>query len=153
MADTNLHHHSEPIPVESDGISYKGLVWFTAFLTATALVIHVLMWVMFEFMERRNEADQPARSAMADPSLQRPPGPNLLAMMNPQAPPTVLGPDEPTNLQLFRQQEDAALQTYGWIDQNAGTIRIPIARAKQLLLERGLAVRGPSAAPAAEVKK
>ncbi len=153
MADTNLHHHSEPIPVESDGIGYRSLVWFMVFLTATAVGIHALMWGMFELMERRNDADQPARAVMADPSLQRPPGPNLLAMMNPQAPPTVLGPDEPTNLQIFRLQEEASLLTYGWIDQNAGTVRIPIARAKQLLLERGLAVRGKSAAPAPEVKK
>ena len=37
MADTDLHHHhTESIPVESDGISYKGLIWFTAFLAGVA---------------------------------------------------------------------------------------------------------------------
>jgi hypothetical protein len=46
------------------------------------------------------------------------------------------------------------LTTYGWMDQNAGVVRLPIERAKELILERGLPVRGAEAAPAAkEVKK
>jgi hypothetical protein len=154
MADTDLHHHhTESIPVESDGISYKGLIWFTAFLAGAALVIHVLMWVAFEIMERRNDAAHPPRAVMANPSLQRPPGPNLMAEMNPQTPTAVMGPSEPVNLQMFRETEDQQLTTYGWLNESAGTVRIPIERAKQLLLQRGLKVRGQTPAPAPEVGK
>ncbi|NTV62109.1 MAG: hypothetical protein HGA65_01055 [Oscillochloris sp.] len=32
----------------------------------------------------------------------------------------------------------AQLETYGWVDQEAGTAHIPIERAMQLLLERGV---------------
>ena len=35
----------------------------------------------------------------------------------------------------------ARLSTYGWIDQGAGTVRMPIDRAKDLALERGLPAR------------
>lgn len=154
MADTNLHHHhAEAIPVESDGISYKGLIWFTAFLTGTTVVIAILMVGMFKFMEYRNDATQPPRAVMAGPSLQRPPGPNLMAEMNPQTPGAVLGPSEPLNLQMFRETEESMLTTYGWLNESAGTVRIPIERAKQLLLERGLKVRGQTPAPAPEVRK
>ena len=45
------------------------------------------------------------------------------------------------------------LTTYGWVDKNAGTVRIPIDRAKELLLERGLPVRGHAPATAAAPKK
>lgn len=41
----------------------------------------------------------------------------------------------------FRAKEKAELNTYGWINQTAGVVRIPIARAMDLLLERGLPTR------------
>lgn len=36
------------------------------------------------------------------------------------------------------EQASQRLESYGWVDQQAGTAHIPIERAKQLLLERGL---------------
>ena len=62
--------------------------------------------------------------------------------------------NEPVNLQALRKKEQDALTTYGWVDQHAGVVRIPMERAKDLLLERGLPVRGAAPAPGAkDVKK
>jgi hypothetical protein len=47
----------------------------------------------------------------------------------------------------LRAAEDADLNSYGWIDRNAGTVRIPIKRAMQLLLERGLPDVGAGKTP------
>jgi len=41
----------------------------------------------------------------------------------------------------FRQRENAELNEYGWVDRNAGTVHIPIDKAKELLLQRGLPSR------------
>jgi hypothetical protein len=41
--------------------------------------------------------------------------------------------------------EEGRLQSYGWVDQDSGQARIPVARAMELIAERGLPVR--SAAP------
>ena len=41
----------------------------------------------------------------------------------------------------FRQQEAAALTRYGWVDRNAGTVRLPIDEAMRLTIERGLPSR------------
>lgn len=49
--------------------------------------------------------------------------------------------NEPQNLAAFRKHEDEVLHTYGWVDRSAGTVRIPIDKAKDLLMERGLPVR------------
>jgi hypothetical protein len=38
----------------------------------------------------------------------------------------------------LRTAEDTDLNSYGWVDRTAGIARIPIDRAMQLLLERGL---------------
>jgi hypothetical protein len=38
----------------------------------------------------------------------------------------------------LREKEDEALATYGWVDKNAGVVRLPIGRAIDLIVERGL---------------
>ncbi|MFL6554416.1 MAG: hypothetical protein ACJ8LV_13760, partial [Chthoniobacterales bacterium] len=42
------------------------------------------------------------------------------------------------SLTELRAAEDADLNSYGWVDRTGGIARIPIDRAMQLLLERGL---------------
>ena len=42
------------------------------------------------------------------------------------------------DLATFRAWEEIELTTYGWIDRTNGIVRIPIARAIDLLLERGV---------------
>jgi hypothetical protein len=51
------------------------------------------------------------------------------------------------NLAELRAAEDADLNSYGWIDRNTGTVRIPIDRAMQLILERGLPDVGAGQTP------
>jgi hypothetical protein len=45
------------------------------------------------------------------------------------------------DLEQFRAREEAELNSYGWVDRTSGVVRIPIARAMNLLLERGLPTR------------
>jgi hypothetical protein len=47
----------------------------------------------------------------------------------------------------LRAAEDADLNSYGWIDRKAGKVRIPIDRAMQLLLDRGLPDVGAGQTP------
>jgi len=46
--------------------------------------------------------------------------------------------DEVHELRGFRSEEEKELASYSWVDQSAGTVRIPIERAMQLIVERGL---------------
>ncbi len=47
----------------------------------------------------------------------------------------------------LRAAEEADLNSYGWIDRNAQTVRIPIERAIQLIVERGLPDVGAGKTP------
>lgn len=47
----------------------------------------------------------------------------------------------------LRAAEDRELNSYGWVDRSAGIARIPIDRAMQLLLERGLPDVGAGQTP------
>ena len=56
----------------------------------------------------------------------------------------------------LRGEEARLLEHYSWIDKNAGTVRIPVSRAIELLAEKGLPHRAaapmtgaPAAAPVA----
>lgn len=51
-------------------------------------------------------------------------------------------------LELFRAREERMLTTYGWADQAAGRVRIPIDRAMDMLVERGLPARAAGATSA-----
>ena len=53
------------------------------------------------------------------------------------------------DLKAVREAEDQVLNTYGWVDQQKGIVRIPIARAMELVVQKGLPVRA-AAPPSAE---
>lgn len=139
MADTK-HSHLGEIPVEGDGISYRGISWFVGVLVLTTVASQGLMLGLFKYLEHDVAKNGVARNPLAGPVGQLPPAPNLLT-------------DEPANLRTFREAEEHKLSSYGWIDKNAGTVRLPIDRAKELLLERGLPTGAPPAAAAPAAPK
>jgi hypothetical protein len=47
----------------------------------------------------------------------------------------------PKDLREFRAREETELNTYGWIDRTNGVVRVPIDRAMELVLQRGLPTR------------
>jgi hypothetical protein len=147
MADTNHSHAAGSDPVEGDGISYRGIIWFVAVLAITTLVSQGLMVLMFKFMAREAIATDTPRAPLSAPAGQLPPKPNLLYLDS--AAPQL---SEPGNLDEFRNTEDKALTTYEWIDESAGIVRIPIGRAKGLLLQRGDLKSRDTTAPAAPAK-
>lgn len=44
-------------------------------------------------------------------------------------------------LREMRAGEEAALNSYGWVDKNAGVVRIPIDRAMEIIASKGLPAR------------
>ena len=136
MADTKPLHAAAPTtplsPTEGDGVSYRGLIWFGIILAVTTIACQLLVWVMFDLFETQHQRTDALRSPLAAPVGALAPPPNLLT-------------DEPGNLTRFHEQEQQTLTTYGWIDRNAGIVRIPIDRAKALVLERGLPTRAAQA--------
>lgn len=119
-----------------------------AILTIVTLVCYGLVVGLFKFMESRAVAGDTPRAPLAAAPVQ-PAIEGGRMVGGPAAVPSLLV-GEPMNLQKFRDEEDRQLTSYGWVDQNAGVVRLPIDRAKELLLERGLPAR--AGAPVAEVK-
>jgi hypothetical protein len=149
MADTKPHH-AAVAPVEGDGISYSGIVWFVVILVVTTLVCQLLMWVLLRAMQSQAPDAATLASPLAAVAADRAENtgrvyPDMVGIGQPNGPAPQLLVQEPVNLQTQRAREHEALTTYGWVDKNTGAVRIPIERAKDLLLERGLPVRGTDA--------
>lgn len=134
MAHTDAHH-AAPMPqspVEADGVSYRGIVWFVAILTLTTVFCALVVLGMFKFEERYMVGHIGQSAPLTKPDQAAPP-PNLLYMhTTPGVADFTMG--ESTNLANFRRHEEAELSTYGWVDRNAGTVRLPIEKAKELYL-------------------
>ena len=55
------------------------------------------------------------------------------------------------DIYMLREDEAKKLQSYGWIDQDGGVVRIPVDRAMEVMLQRGYPVRTDGANPAGGV--
>lgn len=123
---------------EQRDINIRAVAGFIVGLLVVAVVVHVLMWLLFDYFAGRATREDPPRPPLSAGDAPRlPPEPRL------QTTPVA-------DLQRIRRDERARLETYGWIDRTAGTVHMPIDRAMQLLLERGLppTTSAPPPAPA-----
>jgi hypothetical protein len=101
-------------------------------------LVVVLLWRLYFVFVGQEAARQPPPILKADPE----------AMSAPPQPPDAAG----AGLQGLRAREEGVLESYGWVDQKAGIVRIPIEEAMRLLAERGLPSPSPSAAAAEKGK-
>lgn len=131
------HHDNPDVAHEHTDINIRAVFWFVAVLLVSAIVIHVAMWGLLKVFEWRTAANDPPL-----PPLSRGEGPHP-----PPSPRLQTTPIE--DLKRFRRNDDAQLSGYSWVDKQAGVVRIPIDRAKQLYIERSKTATSP---PAAEDK-
>jgi hypothetical protein len=148
------HRASIKMKHEVERIQLKPLIHFFLWLGLSTVFVGVLMWALFGFLERRAESNDPPPSPLAgerqvippEPRLQLSPGTEEQTAPNPMEHPL-------EELKTLRAEEEQAVTSYGWIDEKAGVVRLPIERAKQLLLERGgLPSRSESNQQPADVK-
>lgn len=148
MSHTNSHHAHSSDPVEGDGVSYAGIRWFIVILTVTVLVAQLVVWGAYEWFDYRVSRSEAPRAVMAEPPSSPTIDAGRLVSGADASPQPALLVDEPSALGRFNHSQDELLRNYGWIDQGMGTVRLPIDRAKDLVLERGLPVRTDPARPA-----
>jgi hypothetical protein len=110
---------------EPSGVRVSPLAWISVAIVAILLLTLGGLYGLFSFLQSQPPAAQPP-SALggAQPT---PPGPRLQT-------------DPVADWQDLRGTEEANLSSYGWADQKAGKVRIPIDRAIELLAQRGLPV-------------
>ena len=113
---------------------------FMLWLALAALLIHFGLALLFNlFVQQRVERAEPRFPLATAEGERLPPEPRLQRF-----------PRE--DIMRFRTGEEALLQNYGWIDQKAGVVHIPIQDAMRLVLERKMLQSRPEPdAPAADM--
>jgi len=120
---------------ETRDASARGLSSFIAYLGLLIVFALLLCWGLLRYVSSRQ-----ARPALASPfagKVQTPPVPRL--QVNPRQ-----------DWLNFRAKQLRSLESYGWENRDTQTVRIPIERAMDLLLEKGLPVAKDTAAGEAE---
>ena len=143
MEPTGATQHADPhgtggVGHEERDVSLRPLVRGLIGLIALVIVSVVLVRVLLGYLVVREAENSPPANPLAQSfSRQVPPEPRL------QTAPL-------QDLQALHAEEDAVLNSYGWVDRKTGVVRIPVQRALELLAQRGLPARQPS--PAGEAR-
>ena len=107
-------------------------------IVLTLFVMCVLVFLVVTIMMHYFKSHEPSKTAGQA---------NLPATRVEEFPAPRLEVKSGASLAELRAAEETDLNSYGWIDRNAGTVRIPIDRAMKLILERGLPDVGAGETP------
>lgn len=122
-----MQRDNQEVSHEASDVSARGILIFGAVLAFVGVVIHVALYGLLTYYDRR-EARRWAAVDSYERTEEPPPEPRL------QVAPR-------TDLVEMRRAEDRLLQSYGWIDREKGIVRMPIERGMEIIAERGLPVR------------
>jgi hypothetical protein len=155
---SNQLHPANPAPnggYERTDIGVRGVLYFLAGLAVFGALAYLAAAGVYSYLDKRSAAEQ----APVNPLVTNAPADTRhISKDYPQEafPNPKLEEDERGQLNGDRLKEEQTLSTYDYIDKNAGTIRIPIDHAMDLIAQRGLPVRSQAsaaAAPASESKQ
>jgi len=136
---------------EHEDLTSRGPFYFMAGLALLGLAIYLIVFGMYRFLDSYATAHQPPLSPMATPEADT----RAVTHEDTQTfPQPRLEENERTDLRQFIEDQDQKLATYDWVDKDKGTVRIPIDRAMELIVQRGLPVHpeGASSAQSSAVK-
>ena len=145
MTDDTKHATPSHGDYERQDAAPSGILYFLLTLGVATILSLFGLRGLYAYLDHREKARQPA----VNPLITNVPADTRhIAPGYPQTafPSPKLEEDERGQLNGIRLNEEKTLYSYGWVDEKAGTIHIPIERAMDLIVERGLPVRPQSAA-------
>jgi hypothetical protein len=122
----HVNERSEPAHEVRD-VQIKPILGFGIGLIVITLGVLALMGVTFDALSARRSEQNVPPSPLAKPASPFP------------EPRLQVAPAQ--DLQKLLAEENAVLSSYGWVNRARGVVRIPIDRAMDLLVERGLPAR------------
>jgi hypothetical protein len=134
--------HNEGVQHEESDINVRAIIWFVVVLSAIVLSMNASMYGMFKLLDWYERKHEPTVS----PLIRSASDPREPAKSFPQP---VLQTDPWKDLKGFRAEQERHLNGYGWVDEKLGVARIPIGKAKEMLLQKGIPVRPELAEEAA----
>lgn len=156
MSEENLNpaqHSAESF--EHEDLSPLGVFYFLAGLAIVGIAIYFILVGMYRYLDAYDRNHQPPMNPMA---VTTGVNPNVMTrgqiqqQIDKTFPKPVLEYSERTQFIREVAKQDNTLESYDWVDQKSGIVRIPIEQAIDLVAQRGLPVI-PEAARAANAAK
>jgi hypothetical protein len=132
---------------ERQDLGAAGVLYFLAGLAVAGLLVYFVVNGLFSLLQSRSQSQQPAVNPLVTEvprdtrKLPAEYNGNYEEYLKKNFPAPQLEINERSQLNDIRLKEEQTLSTYGYIDEKAGSVRIPIDRAMDLIAQRGLPVR------------
>lgn len=130
--------HGEPNPeleYEHQDLSPSAVYAFLTGLAVAGILIYFVLWGLYHFLDVYDRSHQPAQNPLVTTEADT-------RHVSPQAiqkfPQPRLEKNERLEINDFLLKQEQTLDSYGWVDQKTGVVRIPIDRAMQLIAKSGL---------------
>lgn len=115
---------------ETRDVNIHAILWLAIGTAVGVGLVSVGLWLLMMLYKQAAERSEPRISPLAQEKIV-PPAPRLQSR-------PIQDYDD------YRAEEEEKLTTYAWIDKEKGIVRLPVGRAKELILERGLPTPGPA---------
>ncbi len=120
-ADEHAHHENSDVNV---GPVFKFLIYLGLF----AAIVHGLIWLLLGYFESQSAQSQRVQYPLSAGQDREPPQPRLQV--------------EPRfDYEAYVTRERDRLEHYRWQDKSAGTVRVPIEKAMQQVVQQGIPTR------------
>jgi hypothetical protein len=121
---------------ERQDLTAQGVFAFLISLAVGGVLVYFVVWGLYEFMDARQRSQQPPQGPLVkqvETDTRVVSADEITKFPQPR-----LERNERVEINDFRLKEEQTLNSYGWVDEKAGVVRIPIDRAMQLIAQRGL---------------
>ena len=138
----HMHNgRNEEVRFERRDLAPKAILGSLFALAVFVAIVYFIVLGTYKFGSWYEQTHQTAQNPMAEPAEADTRDMNaatVSARIDKNFSQPRLETNERIEINDFRLQEEQKLDTYGWVDQQGGAVRIPIDRAMDLIAQRGL---------------
>jgi hypothetical protein len=156
MSDEILNHgHSNEADFEHEDLGSRGLFVFMISLVISGVVIYFIIYGMYRFLDKYESSQMTTASPLIA-------NPGVVTRVVTQADmdkafkdngAPMLETNERGQFRDFLLNQEDQLNSYGWVNKDAGVAHIPIEQAMDLIVQEKLPVYPQSAADASATSK
>jgi hypothetical protein len=145
---TNHGHSGHGTEFEREDLSSRGVFVFMIGLAITGLIIYFIIIGMYSFLDRYERSQMTTASPLVASSgaASRVVSKDYIEKQFKENGAPMLEDNERGQFSDYLMNQEKHLNSYGWVDEQSGVAYIPIERAMELTVERGLPVLPKGAA-------
>jgi hypothetical protein len=145
---SNPGHSGDEAGFEREDLSSRGVFAFMIGLAVVGVVIYFIIISMYSFLDKYERSQMATASPLVTSkgAMSRVVTQDYMDQRFKENGVPMLETNERGQFRDFLMNQENQLNSYGWVDENTGVAHIPIERAMELTLQRGLPVYAQSSA-------